>query len=350
MTDQFEPIGEFDLNQSFTTRLYSRNIEQIRHALVNYQDLIIVDKLVYDIYFKALGIPLTEKILMLEAGEKHKTLKTVEHIHSFLNQHQANRESEILILGGGTITDVAAYAVSTFKRGCKMTLVPTTLLGMVDAAIGGKTAVNSGKIKNLIGTFYPAQDVIIVQEFLVTCTIDNMTNGMAEMIKLWHVVPHLNLSYPGAGKTFAADEIKDYACAKLEICIKDPMDFAERRLLNLGHTFGHIIEAMTNFRIAHGKAVAMGIVMAAKFSNQMGFIDHTIVQEIEHNIRNLGFETRLDEKSRSSFLNLFSTYAGSDKKADGNGLVLVLFKGYREVFVSESLPLSKVLEILPSCI
>lgn len=333
-------------HQSVLTTLFLKELK-VRLAVKNCP--VIADKKVQSLY-PDLFAANSEKLLLLPAGERHKTNSAVSRIHSFLLQCKTTRNTEVFVLGGGTITDTAAYAVSTFKRGCSLTLVPTTLLGMVDAAVGGKTAINSNGTKNLLGTFYPANKIIITPEFLSTLPQHKLLNGLAEMVKLWHIVPRLDLPRPSAINNLSGDEIAAFAQAKLEICALDPLDRKERRLLNLGHTFGHVLEAMTGFRITHGKAVALGIVLAARFSHRSGYISHATAKDIEDSISALGFETRLDANSRKQFMTYSKSHLKNDKKADEAGLVLVLFKAYRQVFVSDTLPLPSVLQILPHCL
>lgn len=337
------------LQHKYQTVLSALSLKEMRVCLAAKNCPVIADKKVQSLY-PDLFAASSENLLLLPAGEKHKTNSAVGRIHKFLLQCKTTRDTEVIVLGGGTVTDTAAYAVSTFKRGCRLTLVPTTLLGMVDAAVGGKTAINANGAKNLLGTFYPADEVIITPEFLSTLPQNELLNGLAEMVKLWHIVPRLNLPRPYALNNLSGDEIVEFTRAKLEICALDPLDRAERRLLNLGHTFGHLLESMTGFRTTHGKAVALGMVMAARFSDQSGYISHATAKDIEDSISAPGFETRLDAKSRKQFLCYLKSRLQNDKKAGEAGLVLVLFKGYRQVFVSDSLPLPSVLQILPACL
>jgi 3-dehydroquinate synthase len=312
--------------------------------------LVIMDAKVWQIYQKHLCITIQTPLLLLEAGEKSKSLATVAIIYSFLSEHHANRNSIIYVLGGGTITDTAAYAVSTFKRGCRLILIPTTLVGMVDASLGGKTSINMRLLKNDVGTFFPAEEILLIPEFQTTLPETELQNGLAEMLKLWFIDQELSLPQPDKQKLISSEQLFSYAEAKMQICTKDTEDRSERRLLNLGHTFGHLLESVSRYRIPHGKAVAQGISIAIRLSCRLGFLETETAGRMERVLIDYGFGAQLDSRLTKAFLEKAEFLIGQDKKSDERGLVLVLFRGYRQVFIKEALSLEAIVDFLSSCI
>jgi 3-dehydroquinate synthase len=338
----------FDLN--YKTSVYAMDFPGLGEKLSGAPGCVIIDERVNRLHHTNFDFPRDIPLLTLPAGEKNKTIATVNRIYRFLAENGVNRDSVVYVLGGGTITDVASFAVSTFKRGCRLINVPTTLLGMIDAAQGGKTSVNAGFLKNSVGTFYPAEEVIIVPEFLTTLAKQDLQNGLAEMLKLWFINPALSDIKPDYHEHSSSVQIMEYAKAKLDICTKDPIDRNDRRLLNLGHTFGHVLESVSRYQIPHGQAVAMGISIALKLSEKLRFIDSETALRMEHLLTDFGFGIKLDSAIAKVFLAQAKTLAAHDKKVGIEGFVLVLFRGYRQVLITEALSLDEIVDFLPSCI
>lgn len=236
-----------------------------------------------------LCLPLIEKISVLQqaipinigAGDVHKNLETLAYVWTELSQKGATRHSLLINLGGGMITDLGGFAASTFKRGISYINIPTTLLAMVDASVGGKTGINFNGLKNEIGVFSPANSVLIETEFLRTLDSENFFSGYAEMLKhglistTEHWAELLNFN----------TETIDYDCLKKlvgksvqikeNIVEQDPFEQGIRKALNLGHTIGHAFESLAlerNRPVLHGYAVAWGIICELYFSHKkVGF-------------------------------------------------------------------------------
>ena len=230
---------------------------------------------------KTLPLP-PEQILCIPAGEEHKTLHTVERIWQFLEQQGATRKSILFCLGGGVLTDMGGFAAATFKRGITWINVPTTLLGMVDAAAGGKTGFNYGGLKNEIGLIREAKQTIIDTDFLRTLPHKQFLSGFAEMLKHALVSSPLELASIRAFDPNQPDyellqelvarsvEIKNY------IVDSDPEESGMRQTLNFGHTVGHAIEEYSlrhdEEPILHGYAVLYGMVAELYLSvSRLGF-------------------------------------------------------------------------------
>ncbi len=220
-----------------------------------------------------------ERVIVIDAGDGEKNITSLHHIWSFLLHHGADRQSRLINLGGGMITDIGGFAASTFMRGIPYVHIPTSLLGMVDAAIGGKTAINIGKIKNQAGTFSLAGAVIIHPQFLETLPWDEFLSGYAEILKTAiafdKTLFEKLLQVKGGGspiKNISEDIIRRTASIKNEVTTRDFHDRAERQCLNFGHSVGHALEALyfsNGDEIKHGYAVAAGMLCEAFISKQI---------------------------------------------------------------------------------
>jgi shikimate kinase/3-dehydroquinate synthase len=188
----------------------------------------------------------------LPSGEQAKQLPVVERLW---NELTLDRDGIVVALGGGTATDVAGFAAATYLRGVRWVAVPTTLVGQVDAAIGGKTGVDTAEGKNLAGAFHWPARVVIDETLLGTLSEREQRNGEAERLKTELL----------AGRPLDARGAAAYKCA---VCLRDPHDRGPRRWLNLGHTFAHALEAGAGFELAHGEAVALGLLAALRLSGR----------------------------------------------------------------------------------
>ncbi len=219
--------------------------------------------------------------IVIKPGEQHKNLQTVQRIWKTLMKHHADRNALLINLGGGVITDLGGFAASTYKRGIRFVNVPTTLLAMVDAAIGGKTGVDFGGAKNQIGTFAEAEEVLIDPVFLSTLSRREILSGLAEMLKYGFI----------ADPNLLEINIKNYQdyilrCGdiKREIVLKDPYEKGQRKMLNFGHTLGHAIEShclTTECPLLHGEAVALGMAGALWLSVKQHGLDAKVLQDYE---------------------------------------------------------------------
>lgn len=215
-------------------------------------------------------------ILWIQASEQEKTLATAQRLVEQLLEREADRDTMLIGVGGGITTDITGFVASIYKRGLKFGLVPTTLLAQVDAAIGGKNGVNFDRYKNMLGTFRQAEFVLIDTDFLRTLPQRELRCGAAEMLKTFLLAD--SHAYEEAVAVFRAEKphvpqwlVRRAGEIKMELVTRDPEDHGVRRLLNLGHTFGHAIEKCSS-QYAHGEAVAIGIVMAARMACEKGLL------------------------------------------------------------------------------
>ncbi len=243
-------------------------------------------------------------VFLLPDGEQHKNITYWQKIMDALLHHQHDRTTTLIALGGGVVGDITGFAAACYQRGVNYIQIPTTLIAQVDAAIGGKTAVNHAQGKNMIGAFYQPQCVISDIGTLTTLPSREYVAGLAEIIKYGLIC---DADFFAWLETHAADLLaKDpdtllqaiYHSAQIKAAIvsQDEKENGQRALLNLGHTFGHAIEAACNYQgILHGEAVAIGILMAAELSAEFGWLARTDVARISNllNVMSLGKQTYL---------------------------------------------------------
>ena len=208
------------------------------------------------------------EVIAIEAGDTNKSLDSVVHVWSELQRMGATRHSLLINLGGGMVTDLGAFAASTFKRGISIINIPTTLLSMVDASVGGKTGFNFGGLKNEIGVFRNADCVILDTTFLKTLDEENILSGYAEMLKHglistekhWAELMNFDIEHPDLKEL--GDLVAKSVQIKEHIVTEDPTEKGIRKALNLGHTVGHAFESLALQRkpVLHGYAVAWGMV------------------------------------------------------------------------------------------
>ncbi len=208
------------------------------------------------------------EVITIPAGDQHKSLDSVGHVWAELQCLGCTRHSLMVNLGGGMVTDLGGFAASTFKRGIRFINIPTTLLAMVDASVGGKTGFNFGGLKNEVGVFSNAQSVIIDTTFLRTMDRENMLSGYAEMLKhglisteqMWAELLNFDIEVPSL--TDLQRMVADSVAVKERIVLEDPTEQGIRKALNLGHTVGHAFESLALMRqpVLHGYAVAWGLV------------------------------------------------------------------------------------------
>lgn len=231
-----------------------------------------------------------EQVIMVSAGDQHKNLQTAEIIWGQLAKMLASRKSLVINIGGGMVTDLGGFCASTYMRGIDFINIPTTLLSMVDASVGGKTGVNFGHLKNYIGTFAEPIAVIIQPNILKALPQEELKNGWAEIIKhgiiaggeLWELV---NKGMPKIADTAAWKHIIALNIElKSKVVKVDKKEAGLRKVLNLGHTVGHALETAFlkhNDYLGHGKAVAAGMVMESFIALEMGLLPEEDASSIE---------------------------------------------------------------------
>jgi 3-dehydroquinate synthase len=298
------------------------SINFIGFSKSNYDNAIfIVDATVFDLYAARLqGC----KCVIVQGKERSKSLATVKKIIAELITFKADRKSTLVAVGGGVVTDITGYVASVYMRGITFGFVPTTLLAMVDAAIGGKNGVNFGLHKNFIGTINQPSFINIDMSFLKTLPLQEWKNGFAEIIKhacikdekLYNLLKKHDLTYFTNNPQVLLKIIKKNINIKLGVVKKDVLENGERKHLNFGHTLGHAIE--TVHKISHGKAVAIGMCFAAELSAQIFQFDSPL--EVKELIHNYELPTRFNSLNKEKVLNILMM----DKKKENELIHFVL--------------------------
>lgn len=261
------------------------------------------------------------------SGEKGKTLEGAHQIWDFLSRHNANRKAVLYVLGGGALCDLGAFCASTYMRGMRVVLIPTTLLAMVDAAVGGKTGINLGSLKNYLGTFYSAEAVWVSPRFLQTLSPAEILQGWAEVLKhsiiagdgLWEQVK--------AGVPQKEEDwmplLKNNIQLKSSVVNQDPTEQGMRKQLNLGHTLAHAIESISmesHSPVSHGEAVAAGIWMESKISENRNLATQKSSKEMQQRIAHYFKKLALGHIDEAAVLQLTK----KDKKNHSGAVLMTL--------------------------
>ena len=297
---------------------------------------VVCDRNVEDFARQVAGIPAgTENkgmaLLAITADEEHKNIDTVMQICRWLLEQGADRDALVLAVGGGVTTDMAGFAACIYKRGVRYANVPTTLLSMVDAGIGGKTGVNLDGFKNFLGVIRQPEFTAIFPEALETLPEREFRSGLAEMLKTF-IIKNPGHAYERAVALFGAESrteelaelIQQAAAIKQEIVEKDEFESDLRRKLNLGHTWAHAIEwwqrQTGKTDLTHGEAVAIGMVQAAKYAEKLGIAkEEGLAARIESDLRACGLPVELPCPPEEILPAMMK-----DKKSEGGMINLVL--------------------------
>lgn len=294
---------------------------------------------------------------VLPAGEKTKSFAAVEDVCTWMLAGGINRDSLVMAVGGGVIGDLTGFCASIAMRGVPYIQVPTTLLSQVDSSVGGKTGINTDQGKNLIGTFYQPTAVIADIETLSTLPRRELLAGYAEVVKygLIEDAGFFNWLEENGRRVCDLDEdavshVLEVSCkAKAAVVQADEREQGRRALLNLGHTFGHALEAAAGYNgtLLHGEAVAIGMVMAFDLSYRMDLCTQDDVERVEQHLSSIGLPVRADsiEGLDTSVDALFAAMSHDKKVKDGK-LVFVTVNGIGEAFLNNDVPEALVRDVL----
>lgn len=237
-------------------------------------------------------------------GEEYKTRATKEHLENQLFEKGMGRDTCVIAMGGGVVMDVAGYVAATYCRGIPCVMMPTSLLGMVDACIGGKTGVNTCYGKNMIGCIYQPKKVIIDLITLATLSKNELANGFVEMIKhgliadfhLFEDLEKYSDQLLALDFTMLEKVVFESCRIKKEIVEQDEKESGKRRLLNFGHTIGHALELLTDYALSHGEAVAIGLLVESYLSVELGLLDRPSFDRINTLLLRYGLALQLPSR------------------------------------------------------
>ena len=326
-------LFDIDIHSSLNSYKVSIGSGMARSALDADDTVVVVDAALQAL-FPWLDHP---RCIRVEAREDAKNLHTVAEVIERMRDLGANRHSALLAIGGGIVQDVATFAASIYMRGIEWTYCPTTLLGMVDSCIGGKSSLNVGVYKNIAGNFYPPRRVLIDTDFCSSLPAMQKTEGLCEAVKICYASPGAEfgqyLALAGAAdmlsNTASLGQIIALSLQTKKTFIEtDEFDRGVRLLLNFGHTFGHAIEGASAYRISHGVAVGLGMLCAARLSETCGFAptEQPRMRALVAYVRDLlaplaGLQQALEDMSPAEALACFR----SDKKHRKGEFVLIVF-------------------------
>jgi 3-dehydroquinate synthase len=294
-------------------------------------------------------------VFLVPDGEEYKNLEQASRIIDQALNTGMQRDDFIIALGGGVIGDIAGFAASVYQRGIPCIQIPTTLLSQVDSSVGGKTAVNHPKGKNMIGTFHQPVLVIIDTLTLSTLAEREYLAGLGEVVKYGIIYDHDFFSFLENNaekvKQKEPDTIQEMICRcikiKSRIVSQDEKEAGLRMVLNLGHTFGHALEKLGNYKeIKHGEAVVMGIILASRLALEMGLLDNNSLQRIITLFAKLGIVMQWPDFSAIEVYNCML----NDKKVRDQQLQLVVPKGIGDFQIITGVEKKCLIKIIKECI
>jgi len=317
--------------------------------------VIITNPTVQQLYGNRLAASLSKggfrvDIITVADGEEYKTLETAGNLYTRLAECQAERTTPILALGGGVIGDLAGFVAATYKRGVPLIQIPTTLLAQVDSSIGGKVAVDHGRLKNEIGAFYQPRLVISDTSTLKTLTESQFSNGMAEVIKsavikdreLFGFIEKNNNTITKREDNVLETTSSSTAAIKAAVVSVDERDTGLRNILNFGHTVAHAIETVSGFGIQHGQAVAIGMLVEAGIAVRLGFFSNEDLARLKCLIESAGLPTSIPQLDSDNLIAAMQ----HDKKITAGKVRFALPKAIGDVFVTDEVESAVVREVL----
>jgi len=337
--------------------------EKMRQAALSGTATIISDENVFSLYgSKVKGIlkdaGFVVNSFIVPPGEETKSMDYVIKIYDFLVEHRAERDDIIVAMGGGMVGDLAGFAAATFLRGMPWVQVPTSLLAMVDASIGGKVGVNHPEGKNLIGAFYQPNLVLADCQTLTTLPRRELTSGWTEVIKYGLILDKAFFEFleanvgglRGLEPDLVTQAIARSAAIKAQVVSQDEKEReGKRTVLNYGHTIAHGLEAATQYKhFLHGEAVAIGMVGAAKLSQRVGLLPSAAAKRQQALLQKFGLRTSLRGKRGNLKLSLAGITRAMelDKKVRGKAIHWVLLQDIGETTIRSDIPQRDVLAVL----
>ena len=284
------------------------------------------------------------KYILIKANEYQKSYSQIRPLIESVIKYNFRKSNKLICNGGGITQDITAFISSIIFRGVEWVFFPTTLLSQADSCIGGKTSINIGKYKNQIGNFYPPSKIIILPKFLRTLSELDFKSGLGEMLHFYLVSGENDFNFYSDNyqKSFNDDKIlleliKRNLDIKKRFIEKDEFDLGERQLLNYGHSFGHAIESITNYKIQHGIAVSYGMDIANYISEKLGYIDTSLRKKIKKIINQITSGTDIKNISVNNYTKILS----NDKKNIDSSYRLILTKGIGKMEVVSIKPSHK---------
>src|SRR5574344_744453 len=340
-------IVKIDLTNDNSYEIY---IEKVKALSFDRKVVVVTNPKVAGFHLDYLKSKLTAKelsICTIKDGEEYKNMQTLEDILSSCFEAKLDRKSLLIAFGGGVIGDITVFAESIYQRGIDFIQIPTTLLSQVDASVGGKTGINNKYGKNLVGTFHQPKAVYIDSSFLKTLPKRELGAGISEIIKM--AVCFNKDFFSWLENNDLRDEknidlaIEKSVSTKAWVVSQDEKEQGLRAALNYGHTFGHVIENITNYKTyLHGEAVGIGICMANALSVKLGIMSKDEEERVKNLLQKYNIPTSFEIEDVEAFYELFVL----DKKSSNNKIKFILAVGIGECKISDEVSKESVIEIL----
>ncbi|MBL8062187.1 MAG: 3-dehydroquinate synthase [Anaerolineales bacterium] len=306
-------------------REYDVMVDQVSNLPSLQPSIIVTDENVAKYHLEKIQTIFNAKSVVVPAGEEYKNLETVSRLWKGFLENGLDRKSTVVALGGGVIGDMTGFAAATYMRGIDWVVVPTSLLSMVDASLGGKTGFDLPEGKNLVGSFHPPKLVIADPGLLLTLPERELRSGMAEVVK------HGVISDPGLfelasqGMSWVKDHLEEVVkramAVKIKVIEEDPYEKGIRAALNLGHTVGHAVELVSKFKLSHGEAISIGMAAEAKYAARVGLTGQSTVDAIVSTLSTLGLPIQIpDEMPREEIIRVMRV----DKKKNAKSIRFAL--------------------------
>ncbi|ANL48614.1 3-dehydroquinate synthase [Rhizobium phaseoli] len=356
------PLGERAYDILIGPGLIVRAGSEIASRLKGRKAAVITDENVAPLYLDALVASLDEAgiasaAVVLPAGEKTKSFEHLMTACDKVLEARVERNDCVIALGGGVIGDLSGFAAGIIRRGVRFVQVPTSLLAQVDSSVGGKTGINSRHGKNLIGVFHQPDLVLADTDALNTLSEREFRAGYAEVAKYGLIDKpdffawlEANWKAVFTGGAARIEAIATSCQAKADVVVADERENGQRALLNLGHTFGHALEAATAYdsrRLVHGEGVSIGMVLAHEFSARMNLASPDDARRVERHLQAVGLPTRMAEiPGELPPAEVLMDAIAQDKKVKGGKLTFILTRGIGQSFVADDVPASEVISFL----
>ncbi|MGR9185070.1 3-dehydroquinate synthase [Rhizobium leguminosarum] len=356
------PLGERAYDILIGPGLIARAGAEIATRLKGRKAAVVTDENVAPLYLKALVASLGEAGIasaevVLPAGEKTKSFEHLITACDKVLEARVERNDYVIALGGGVIGDLSGFAAGIVRRGVRFVQVPTSLLSQVDSSVGGKTGINSRHGKNLIGVFHQPDLVLADTDVLNSLSAREFRAGYAEVAKYGLIDKpdffawlEANWKAVFTGGSARIEAIAASCQAKADVVVADERENGQRALLNLGHTFGHALEAATAYdssRLVHGEGVSIGMVLAHEFSARMNLASPDDARRVERHLKEVGLPTRIsDVPGDLPPAETLMDAIAQDKKVKSGKLTFILTRGVGQSFVADDVPASEVISFL----
>ncbi|PZU85002.1 MAG: 3-dehydroquinate synthase [Shinella sp.] len=356
------PLGERAYDILIGPGLIGRAGGEISTRIKGRKAAIITDEHVGKLYLDPLMDSLqTDGIeavsLSLPPGEKTKSFDSLTTVCDVLLEARIERNDTVIALGGGVIGDLTGFAAGIVRRGVRFVQIPTSLLSQVDSSVGGKTGINTRHGKNLVGIFNQPDLVLADTDVLNTLSEREFRAGYAEVAKYGLIDKpdffewlEKNWKEVFSGGAARIEAIATSCQAKADVVVADERENGRRALLNLGHTFGHALEAATEYdsrRLVHGEGVSIGMVLAHQFSARLNLASPDDAGRVEAHLKAVGLPTRIDEiPGELPSTEFLMDAIAQDKKVKGGKLTFILTRGIGQSFVADDVPASEVVSFL----